>query len=98
AVYHVGYHYKVDPKLNVGGRLKFYSGIFNVESTNNSGEFVTYFTPGGTNFYEHSVNRLDVLVRTAGYASLNDTAGMTVEEATAELLSRSMFGKNVGLG
>ncbi|WP_298525512.1 DUF5723 family protein [uncultured Christiangramia sp.] len=97
-VYHAGFNYKMDSKLTVGGRVKLYSGIFNVESTNNKGAFVTTETPGGVNFYQHAVNGLDIVVNTSGYASLRDEEDMTVDQAAAELLSRSFFGQNVGVG
>lgn len=97
-VYHAGFNYKIDRKLTVGGRFKLYSGIFNAESTNNKGSFRTVETPNGPNFYQHEVSGLDVTVNTSGYASLKNEEGMTVDEAVAELLSRSFFGQNVGLG
>ncbi|WP_300434178.1 DUF5723 family protein [Christiangramia sp.] len=97
-VYHAGFNYKVDRKLTVGGRFKLYSGIFNAESTSNEGIFRTVQTPGGPNFYRHEVSGVDVVVNTSGYASLKNEANMTVDEAVAELLSRSFFGQNIGLG
>ena len=97
-VYHAGFNYKVDAKLTVGGRFKLYSGIFNAESTSNSGLFRTLETPGGPNFYLHEVRNLGVRVNTSGYASLKDQEGMTVDKAVSELLSRSFFGQNIGLG
>jgi len=97
-VYHAGFNYKVDRKLTVGGRLKLYSGIFNAESTSNDGVFRTVNTPGGPNFYRHEVSGLDVVVNTSGYASLEGEENMTVEKAAAELLSRSFFGQNFGVG
>lgn len=97
-VYHAGLNYKMDAKLTVGGRFKIYSGIFNVESTSNQGVFRTLETPGGPNFYKHEVSGLNVTVNTSGYASLSEEEGMTVDEAAAELLSRSMLGQNLGLG
>ena len=97
-VYHAGLNYKVDSKLTVGGRFKLYSGIFNAESTDNSGVFRTIETPGGPNFYRHEVRSLGVTVNTSGYASLKEREGMTVDKAVSELLSRSFFGQNVGLG
>ncbi|MDX1428376.1 MAG: DUF5723 family protein, partial [Salegentibacter mishustinae] len=97
-VYHAGLNYKVDNQLTVGGRFKLYSGIFNAESTDNEGVFRTIETPNGPNFYRHEVIGLNVRVNTSGYASLKNEEGMTVDEAVAELLSRSFFGQNVGLG
>ncbi|MCP9201557.1 DUF5723 family protein [Gramella sp. GC03-9] len=97
-VYHAGFTYKLDPQLSIGGRVKLYSGIFNAESTQNEGVFRTDATPGGSNFYRHTLEGLDVMVRTSGYASLKDEEGMTVDQAVAELLRRSFFGQNFGLG
>ncbi|APG61145.1 DUF5723 family protein [Christiangramia salexigens] len=97
-VYHVGFNYKLDAKLSVGGRVKLYSGIFNAESTNNGGVFRTDRTPGGPNFYRHSLEGLDIVVNTSGYASLRDEKDMTVDKAVSELLSRSFFGQNIGMG
>jgi len=97
-VYHAGFNYKVDRKLTIGGRLKLYSGIFNAESTDNEGVFRTVDTPNGPNFYRHEVDGLNVVVNTSGYASLNERENITVDEAAIELLSRSFFGQNVGVG
>ena len=96
-VYHLGYNFKVDSKLTVGGRFKLYSGIFNVESTNNSGTFRTEVSPDGPNFFRHFIDDFDILVNTSGYASLNGEDS-TVDQAGLELLSRSFFGQNIGVG
>lgn len=96
-VYHVGINKKMDHKLTLGGRLKIYSGIFNVESTNNNGYFTTRDSPNGPNYYRHFADNLDIRVNTSGYASLKDN-NKTVEEATADLLKRSFFGGNIGVG
>ncbi len=98
AVYHAGLNYKVDARLRVGARFKLYSGIFNAESTGNSGVFRTVETPGGPNFYRHEVRGLNVVVNTSGFASLRDEENMTVDQAAAELMSRSLFGQNIGIG
>jgi len=97
-VYHAGFNYKIDNKLAIGGRLKLYSGIFNAESTNNGGVFRTLDTPDGPNFYRHEIDELSVTVNTSGYASLEDRDNITVDEAAIELLSRSFFGQNIGVG
>ncbi len=94
-VYHLGLNHKFDEQLTVGVRGKLYSGIFNVESTSNTGTFSTITTPQGPNKYRHIVENMDVLVNTSGFASVKD---MNVQNATAELLKRSFFGGNVGLG
>ncbi|MFD1096828.1 DUF5723 family protein [Salegentibacter chungangensis] len=97
-VYHIGLNFRWDNDLTVGGRVKFYSGIFNVESTGNTGEFVTVETPEGPNVYRHFARNIDVLIQTSGFASLKNEEGMSVQEATADLLGRSFFGGNLGIG
>ncbi len=96
--YHIGFNYKMDRQLTLGGRFKLYSGIFNAESNDNEGTFRTEATPGGPNFFRHYVDGLDVVVNTSGYASLRDEEGMTVDQAVKELISRSLFGQNIGIG
>jgi len=96
-VYHIGWNKKMDNKLTLGVRLKLYSGIFNVESTNNSGIFTTRDTPDGSNYYRHYATGLDIRVNTSGYASLQDET-TTVQEATKELVKNSFFGGNIGAG
>ena len=97
AVYHVGLNKKINYKLSVGGRLKIYSGIFNVESTNNSGYFTTIDSPEGPNYYRHFADKLNVRVNTSGYKSLKE-GNKTVKQATLDLLKRSFFGGNIGVG
>ncbi|WP_034889266.1 DUF5723 family protein [Gillisia sp. Hel_I_29] len=96
-VYHLGWNKRMDNKLTLGARLKLYSGIFNVESTDNSGTFTTRETPEGLNYYRHFASGIDIRVNTSGYASLKDDS-KTVQEASKELLKRSFFGGNVGAG
>ena len=97
-VYHLGLNHKFDNKLTVGARAKLYSGIFNAETSGNTGTFTTYDTPDGRNFYRHEVSNLDVVINTSGFSTLRDTQGMTVDRATGDLLSRSFFGGNIGAG
>ena len=96
-VYHLGWNKRMDNKLTLGARLKLYSGIFNVESTDNSGTFTTRETPEGLNYYRHFASGIDIRVNTSGYASLKDDS-KTVQEASKEILKRSFFGGNVGAG
>lgn len=96
-VYHIGLNRKMDEQITVGARLKLYSGIFNVESVNNTGTFLTINTPGGPNYYRHFANDVNIRVNTAGFASLQDNNN-TVQDATKDLLGRAFFGGNVGVG
>ncbi|HSP12467.1 MAG TPA: DUF5723 family protein [Salegentibacter sp.] len=97
-VYHLGINHQFDQQLTVGVRGKLYSGIFNAETTGNTGTFTTIRTPQGPNKYRHIVENMDVQVNTSGFASLNEEDDMTVQEGTAELLKRSFFGGNIGVG
>ncbi|MFO7719506.1 MAG: DUF5723 family protein [Gillisia sp.] len=96
-VYHLGLNRIIDHKLTVGARLKMYSGIFNVESVNNTGIFLTRNTPNGPNYYRHFAENIDVRVNTSGFTTLRD-ANQTVQEASRDLLSKSFFGGNIGAG
>ncbi len=96
-VYHAGLNRIINRKITVGARVKFYSGIFNVESTNNTGKFLTIETPGGPNFYRHFVDDLDVVVNTSGFVSLRDD-NETVDEAFGNILKKAFFGGNIGVG
>lgn len=96
-VYHLGLNRVVNRQLTIGGRLKLYSGIFNVESTGNTGIFLTRRTPEGPNYYRHFAENVDVRVNTAGFVSLREETE-TVQEAYKELVKRSLFGGNIGAG
>ncbi|MCX2679491.1 DUF5723 family protein [Galbibacter sp. EGI 63066] len=94
-VFHVGFHSKINDKINYGVRAKVYNSIIDFTSTNNSGFFVT--TEGDENFYAHTLVS-DVEVNTSGYARLReddvDGAGNVIDI----LKSRKFFGGNLGLG
>ena len=96
-IYHIGLNRKMDERLTVGARLKLYSGIFNVESVNNTGTFLTINTPDGPNYYRHFADNVDIRVNTSGFASLQDN-NKTVQDATRDLVGRAFFGGNIGLG
>lgn len=96
-VYHLGLNRIVNRQLTIGGRIKLYSGIFNVESTGNTGIFLTRRTPEGPNYYRHFAENVDVRVNTAGFVSLRDETE-TVQDAYKELIKRSLFGGNIGAG
>ena len=97
AVYHLGLNKKIDRRLTVGGRLKLYSGIFNVESVDNTGMFITRTTPGGANYFRHYAENVDIRVNTSGFTSLRDNSE-TVQEAARDLLKNSLLGGNIGVG
>ncbi|GFD75307.1 hypothetical protein KUL113_47270 [Tenacibaculum sp. KUL113] len=92
SVLHVGISKKVDDKLTVGGRLKIYSGIANVTSTENKGSFTTKL--GQDNIYTHHLNNIDAAVYSSGIYNENNN----VEISTKDIISRSLLGGNLGLG
>jgi len=95
-VFHFGANKKLNDNLTVGIRGKIYSSILQFQSKNNSGTFTTRETPDGINIYEHELRNLDISVQTSGYASLRDADGSS--EVISELLGRSLFGGNLGVG
>lgn len=94
SVLHVGVNTKVSKALTLGFRGKLYSGLMDVNSTNNRGSFVT--VDGTNNFYNHMFN-LDLEVKTSGIASLKDD-GVTSESTIKDLRKRLFLGPNLGLG
>ncbi|MGK0250788.1 MAG: hypothetical protein ACI81G_000220 [Gammaproteobacteria bacterium] len=89
-VYHFGVSKPINKKLRLGARLKLYSSIINVNSTNNQGQFITRTTPDGPNFYSHEVQNANVVANTSGILSLTEGNGSPI---TAAVLSG-----NIGMG
>lgn len=90
-VLHVGISKKMNDRLTAGARLKIYSGIANITSTNNLGTFTTRL--GQDNIYTHYLNNIDVEVNSSGiYNEQNETV------QASDLIGRSFLGGNLGLG
>ena len=87
-VYHFGVNQKINKKLRLGVRGKIYSSIFNINSTNNEGVFITTDTPEGPNFLSHDVIGANVVTNTSGFSSVSG----------ASLVSRAIINGNFGLG
>ena len=94
-VYHFGANKQVTKKLTAGVRVKLYSSTLSISSTNNKGTFTTTQREGTNNIYEHTVNDLDLEVRTSGVLSLQD---LDQSQVRNRLIGRSFFGRNFGLG
>lgn len=94
-VYHFGANKQVTKKLTAGLRLKLYSSMMSIRSTNNSGTFVTTQNEGTLNIYEHAINNVDITVHTSGIASLD---GKDSSAIPGEIIGRAFFGGNFGLG
>ncbi|GER60738.1 hypothetical protein ULMA_28460 [Patiriisocius marinus] len=95
-VYHFGFNKKVTDKLTLGLRFKAYSSMISASSTGNTGTFTTTQNDGTPNIYEHTVEGLNVEVKTSGYASLKDVDGSS--QIVSDVLGRAFFGGNLGLG
>ena len=93
SVLHVGYNKKVNKKLTVGARAKFYSSVLNFSSTKNEGSFVT--RNGDNNFYDHIFD-LDLALRTSGFEDEDNSDGNINDAST--LAKRLLFSGNDGLG
>ena len=92
-VLHVGISHKLNSKLNLGARLKLYSGGMNISSIGNSGTFTT--REAGNNIYQHEMSNVDIQLNTSGfYKDQTDSLSITSKEA----FKNSFFGANRGVG
>lgn len=94
-VYHFGANKQITNKLTAGLRVKLYSSMMSLKSTNNKGSFTTTLGDGNVNIYEHRLSNVDFKVHTSGIASLE---GMDSAAIPGEIIGRAFFGGNVGLG
>lgn len=92
-VLHIGISSKINEKLNVGGRLKLYSGAMNVYSSGNSGTFIT--RESGSNIYQHQLDNVNVKMHTSGFykEGINH-----ISASSSEVFANSFFGENRGVG
>ena len=95
-VFHFGANKQVNDNLTVGVRAKIYSSLIQFQSIDNTGTFTTRESTNDVNIYEHELKDIDISVQTSGYASLRDADGSS--EVISEILGRSFFGGNLGLG
>lgn len=94
-VYHFGANKQISEKLTAGIRVKLYSSMISISSTNNKGTFTTTQREGSNNIYEHTINDLDLEVKTSGLLSLDD---LSQSQVSSRLLGRAFFGGNLGVG
>ncbi|WP_299361240.1 DUF5723 family protein [Winogradskyella sp.] len=95
SVFHVGLTKKVNDKFTIGARGKIYSSVFNINSTNNRGSFLTQ--EGQNNLLIHTFN-LDFTYNTSGIRSLAEDDNSEVSDDIRTLRRRLLFGGNLGLG
>ena len=92
-VLHVGISKQMNDQLTLGGRFKIYSSALNVQSTNNTGTFVT--VPGSNNIYTHVFSDVNFVNRTSGL--VDETTDEYISDASS-YISNTFLGGNLGLG
>lgn len=94
-VYHFGINKKISKKWQLGGRAKLYSSIANVNSTKNTGDFITEDTPNGPNIYAHRIRNAELTANTSGLGFLfNNEEGFS----GGDVVKRAILSGNLGLG
>lgn len=92
-VFHFGINKKMNRSLVLGARAKIYSNIMDINSTKNSGYFVT--NEGQNNIFSSTLNA-DLLLRTSGINAIE--SAIDDENVTGAIIKRGFFGGNLGLG
>ncbi|NAY92911.1 hypothetical protein GTQ34_13390 [Muricauda sp. JGD-17] len=98
-VFHFGINRKMSNTLTVGARAKLYSSVFQFQSINNTGSFVT--TQGEDNIYRSAIVA-DMELQTAGVEGfvdvLEEDTSTTRKDLTSLFTERTLLGGNLGLG
>lgn len=99
SVFHFGINRKLSNALTVGARAKLYSGVYQFQSIQNIGSFIT--TQGQNNIYVSSIVA-DMQLQTAGIESvfdiLDEDESGEGKELTKLFSKRAFLGGNLGLG
>ncbi len=93
-VLHFGINRQIKNNLTLGARIKLYSGIVDINSTNNNGYFET--TEGQNNLLRNTLVS-DMRLRTSGLDALLD-ANDNGDSIGSLLTKRGLFGGDPGLG
>lgn len=91
-VIHAGLSYKINPKLNIGGRVKIYSGSVHVSSNNNSGTFST--VNGDDNIYKHYLNNINFNFKSSSFLDDEDNVSLKVND----VIGNTFLSENIGVG
>ncbi len=97
-VFHFGFSHYLNENLNIGVRAKLYSGIFNVRSIDNNGDFFTHGSSVGDGVSRPRLRKVDILLKTAGLGPFLDSEKMTNEELFSHFRSQAFLGGNMGAG
>ncbi len=92
-VFHFGINKKISGNLVLGARGKIYSSIFDFNSTDNEGYFVT--TEGQNNILANTLNA-DLGLRTSGINAIDNA--LDDDNIPSTIIKRGLFGGNLGLG
>ncbi len=96
SVFHFGINKQVSKKLIVGLRAKIYSSMASINSTKNSGSFVSTLGDGSNNIYEHRLSNVNMSVQTSGLASLYDLKSPS--DIVKKVSRRAFLTGNLGIG
>ncbi|WKD84907.1 hypothetical protein KCTC32516_00243 [Polaribacter huanghezhanensis] len=91
-VIHAGLSYKVNKRLNIGGRFKIYSGSVHVSSQNNTGTFTT--VEGVDNIYRHYFSNININFNSSGMLDENNKISIGLKDA----IGNTFLSKNIGVG
>lgn len=94
-VYHFGWNRQMNRELTLGARGKLYSGIMELNSTNNNGYFVT--NEGQRNLLSSTLVS-DMRVRSSGVEELRSVLSDDSSELASVFTKRGFFGGDLGLG
>lgn len=97
-VFHLGISHYLSEDLNVGIRGKLYSGILNVRSIDNNGDFFTYGSSVGDGVSRPYLREVDVIVKTAGLGPFLDSNKLSNDELLSHFKSQAFLGGNLGAG
>ncbi len=89
-VLHAGISRKINKELNIGARVKIYSGAFNIQSLKNTGSISTRLDQN--NNYQHLLNDVNVTFNSSGFIGTSNKAFI------ADAAKNIFFGGNLGLG
>jgi hypothetical protein len=91
-VIHAGLSYKLNKKLNVGGRFKLYSGSLHISSKNNGGTFNTDL--GVNNVYRHNLSNINIKSNSSGFFDAEENLSVGIKDA----IGNTFLSKNIGIG
>jgi len=89
-VFHVGISRKVNKNLNIGARVKLYSGAYNIQSINNRGTITTQ--QDNNNNYQTTLNNVDLNFSSSGLTGISSSNYM------GNAIKNVLIGGNLGLG